>query len=1697
MKKIFLLLLILGLAQFVMADVLITELADPQNSSTAGRFVELYNNGETDVDFSTGWLIQRWTNGNADPSTPVALTGIIPAGAFYIVCNNASFFSTTYGFEADQSIGTGGPADSNGDDNVAIVNELGVVVDIFGVPGEDGSGTGHEFEDGRAERADFVIASNPVWDVAEWNVDNDSGGGDGPQYAPEDFDPGTWIGAGSTPETYDAYIVGDMNGWTPGDTEWGLTLNDNGVYELTRIVSEGTYGYKLIEGDTWDAENYPENNQPLNIMPDTEITFHANTTDNFVFVDYPVIVGDFIDQFEGVNWDPTDGMGTMFDEDGDDIYEWSGLITEGTWQTKITFNGNWDQDPCGGNIAFASDGVTETVIKYNFATNATIVEALAPATAPITFIVDDSNGQSNTAFYLKGTFNAETGNYDMGWNDGAETAMLDDGTNGDVTAGDHIFTTVIDLIADGGSNSWEWGVNDVDHQWIDGNWTFQILDETPQTLTYAVPFGIAQDVTVTFQVDMAAQLPVESVFLVGDFTNWSDAPIEMADADEDNIYTVDVLFPALSAYDHQFKFIKNGTDWEDIANRTFTIDDIEATQVLDAVYFNDEAPIPPTTQDVTVTFQVDMSQLNAAAYVNGVAVQGSVAPLDWSAGSITLADPETDAIYWVDVLFPAGSVRDVEFKFTRCDGDVAWNWENVDNRTFSIDDTNTEQIIDVVYWENAAPAPDVFFSEYIEGSSNNKALEIYNAGETAIDLAGLEIWRISNGGDWTEGAGNAVALEGTLEAGDVFVICNSSANAEIQAVSDVIGTSATYFNGDDAMALAFNGQILDVVGTEGADPGSGWEVAGVINGTANHTLVRKSNVLSGNIDWASAAGTSEVDSEWMVYAQDTIDNLGLHTVTSGNLAPIANAGDDVEVMADEAGLISVTLDGSSSYDPDGDAITYSWALNEIEVSTEASFATELEVGVYTFTLTVNDGELESTDEIIVTVIEFVDIIHFQDFQIDQGMWTTYSVASNEDWHLSHYGDAKFMKISGYGADVLCDDWMMSPAFNLDIYENEILTFETATNYDGPIVEVKISTDYAGDPTTATWTDITCTLADPGWAWTSSGEIDLSGYAGESVYIGFHYTSDEAGSATWELDNVQLTGNALSEICANPVFSPEGGLYLAPQEVSLTSETAGAGIYYTLDGSDPDVNSTLFEAPFTVSENTTVRAIALALGYLPSSVVATTYTFPTTYTITEIQGEADASPFAGEYVQTSGIITAVSGSNYWLQDGAGAWNGIMFYDSSNTPVVGDEITVVAEVTEYYDLTELINVQTYTVTSSGNALPEPVVISTLQCNDEAYESVLLTTSGTCDNADMGNGEWSIDDGTGVATIDDKMFAFTPVVGTGYNVTGVLTYSYGAFKLEPRDANDIVEMATPVPVIDVDVTSITQAGNGDAIFNISNVGEEGSVLNYAITSGYTMLSSIPQIKSMDRDRPTPHPVYANVLCYVPTVREEWLTITPISGDVAYGASDAITLSFDSTNLVAGFYTANIVIASDGGDDVVIPVEFTVEDGIPYPDAITYEAWILERPDEVLTETSTGCGYGDPLAGPGLLVVQCGTFASQWNEGETLHIRVQEVATGNIANAEIILTTAGFQMMDDIMVSPLPPVAPSIQIEVTQLEGGHVLRTLTWEAVESAMYYTVYACDTVNGEWVQINTEPITGTTFSSEGASAIKFYKVTASN
>ena len=178
--------------EFTSEKVFISELADPNNNIGA-RFVELFNSAVQPLDLN-GWILKRYTNANPEASSSLDLSGHqIGANKTLVISPNKEEFELVYGFAPDVGVSTNSPADSNGDDNLVLVDPFGKTIDVFGVPGEDGSGTNHEFEDGRAERVSGVSRGNPIFVFEEWLIYNDTGGNGTinlPQNAPEDFSPG-------------------------------------------------------------------------------------------------------------------------------------------------------------------------------------------------------------------------------------------------------------------------------------------------------------------------------------------------------------------------------------------------------------------------------------------------------------------------------------------------------------------------------------------------------------------------------------------------------------------------------------------------------------------------------------------------------------------------------------------------------------------------------------------------------------------------------------------------------------------------------------------------------------------------------------------------------------------------------------------------------------------------------------------------------------------------------------------------------------------------------------------------------------------------------------------------------------------------------------------------------------------------------------------------------------------------------------------------------------------------------------------------------------------------------------------------------------------------------------------------------------------------------------------------------------------
>lgn len=154
--------------------------------------------------------------------------------------------------------------------------------------------------------------------------------------------------------------------------------------------------------------------------------------------------------------------------------------------------------------------------------------------------------------------------------------------------------------------------------------------------------------------------------------------------------------------------------------------------------------------------------------------------------------------------------------------------------------------------------------------------------------------------------------------------------------------------------------------------------------------------------------------------------------------------------------------------------------------------------------------------------------------VDTGMlpfapanYSIVSVASNADWEFSgDAGSGYVAEANGYGADAASDDWLVSNAIDLSSATNPVLNFDSYVKYSGGGIDVLVSETFNGSSITVSdWTSVdggSAFPADDSQTVTSSGDIDLSAYAGKTIYVAFRYTSTGTGAgdgASWQVQNV--------------------------------------------------------------------------------------------------------------------------------------------------------------------------------------------------------------------------------------------------------------------------------------------------------------------------------------------------------------------------------------------------------------------------------------------------------------------------------------------------------------------------------------------------------------------------------------------------
>ena len=229
----------------------------------------------------------------------------------------------------------------------------------------------------------------------------------------------------------------------------------------------------------------------------------------------------------------------------------------------------------------------------------------------------------------------------------------------------------------------------------------------------------------------------------------------------------------------------------------------------------------------------------------------------------------------------------------------------------------------------------------------------------------------------------------------------------------------------------------------------------------------------------------------------------------------------------------------------------------------------------------------------------------------------------------------------------------------------------------------ITTQASGDET-VTWTgdaaSVTFTVGDK-----ADYGSDGSGKAGQLCFSSVDITYTAGGTPT----------------VATPTFSPAAGAYTSAQNVTISTTTTGATIYYTTDGSEPTTNSSVYSSAIPVSSTTTIKAIAVAAGYDNSSVATATYTIVSIehegtqadpYTVADARTAIDAGT-GTQGVYATGIVSAIptdysasyKNITFNFVDVAGDTDFLQAYrcggDEAADVQVGDVVVVYGNLTKY--------------------------------------------------------------------------------------------------------------------------------------------------------------------------------------------------------------------------------------------------------------------------------------------------------------------------------------------------------------------------------------------------------------------------------
>jgi hypothetical protein len=438
-------------------------------------------------------------------------------------------------------------------------------------------------------------------------------------------------------------------------------------------------------------------------------------------------------------------------------------------------------------------------------------------------------------------------------------------------------------------------------------------------------------------------------------------------------------------------------------------------------------------------------------------------------------------------------------------------------------------------------------SQYIETNigTTPKGIEIWNNTASELDFSDYNLV-IEQGTNGALPAMLHTISSGTLAVGAVIVIGTSDMEATVTGNGGSFSLKAVMFNGDDALVVKYGGDVTDVFGTPGSDPGTAWSGGTPTVSTANQNISLKSGITTGDTDgWSDPSERFEYTALGNVLTgfgiapasagspEITISSTSL----SGFSYDVGNGPSSSQFVEFSGASLTndITVTPSANYEIAGDDATFhstplvyaqiggTKLASNLYIRLKAGLPIETYNGeVVTFSST---GAASKT----VTCSGYVEgkqtstLPYTNDFTSGFGKINRYDAGGIRYWGVTS-GAAV---INGFPNDDAVDvDWMILPSVDFSAYSDVELYFETWWRYGNQnannYLKVLYSTNYAGfgNPAGATWTEIPFTVPATEQTWTEIGPLDLSEISAADVHIAFKYQSDDA-ARQWYIDNINL------------------------------------------------------------------------------------------------------------------------------------------------------------------------------------------------------------------------------------------------------------------------------------------------------------------------------------------------------------------------------------------------------------------------------------------------------------------------------------------------------------------------------------------------------------------------------------------------